>query len=309
MNNLPIKLDLPEHFLEDEVREGYTISIKQKKIWAVELDLMDQLLRVCKKYNIKVIAFAGTILGAVRHKGFIPWDDDMDVALLREDYEKLLKVAPYEFKEPYFFQTAETDPAYFIGYARLRNSQTTGVVEVNKASNYNCGIYIDIFVLDGYSENKTLFNKNYRKKLICDKILNKYNVNQPHKNSTNKIASLFIHHTVCRVIPYDNMKKKYHSYLIKFNEKTERVSIVTQSLKFIKKYWCMKSDFKYIINVPFENLIIPIPANYDEVLKHMYGNYMKYPPVEERGLWHEGMLTFNPDIPYKEFFKRLENED
>ena len=87
---LPIKLKLPEGFLEPEERCGYQVTTKLKKIWAVELDLLDQFQKVCAKHNIKYQVFAGTLLGAVRHKGFIPWDDDIDVCMPREDYDKIL---------------------------------------------------------------------------------------------------------------------------------------------------------------------------------------------------------------------------
>ena len=102
-----IELDirLPEQFLNEEIRYGYTITRQMKEVWAVELDLLNKLLEVCKKHNISVFASGGTMLGAVRHKGFIPWDDDIDMMMFREDYEKLCLVAPLEFRYPYFFQT------------------------------------------------------------------------------------------------------------------------------------------------------------------------------------------------------------
>ena len=155
-------LKFPDEFFKEEVRCGYRVSVQTKKIWAIELDLLNELLKVCKKHNIKVCAFAGTILGAVRHQGFIPWDDDIDVALTRENYEKLLQVAPSEFKNQYFFQTIQTDPNYFFGYARLRNSLTTGIIVGNDRLDYNNGIYVDIFVLDGKVDDDALLKKQLK---------------------------------------------------------------------------------------------------------------------------------------------------
>ena len=86
--------------MREEVRDEFLVTTERKKIWGVELQLLNELLRVCNKHNIKVYVFAGTLLGAVRHKGFIPWDDDADVCLLHDDYVKLCKVAPKEFKVP-----------------------------------------------------------------------------------------------------------------------------------------------------------------------------------------------------------------
>ena len=139
------KLDFPDDFFAPEVRCGYEVSEKNKKVWAILLDLVVELERVCKKYNITMYADAGTLLGTVRHQGFIPWDDDIDIALKRKDYEKLCKVASKEFKHPYFFQTAYTDDHCFRGHAQLRNTETTGIVFLDHGMPYNKGIFIDIF--------------------------------------------------------------------------------------------------------------------------------------------------------------------
>ena len=138
---------------DEEKRDGYVVETKMKKIWSVQLDLLMELQRVCNRYNIKMFVVWGTLLGAIRHKGFIPWDDDLDVGLLREDYDKLCEIASKEFCEPYFFQTADSDRNFFIGYARLRNSDTTGIIKDNLDVEYNNGIYIDIYPLDGYPQN------------------------------------------------------------------------------------------------------------------------------------------------------------
>ena len=100
-----INLKISNTFFDEEIRDGYKVSREMKKIWAVELDLLNELNRVCNKHNIRCMAWAGTMLGAIRHKGFIPWDDDIDIMLFRDDYEKLCEIAPSEFTYPYFFQT------------------------------------------------------------------------------------------------------------------------------------------------------------------------------------------------------------
>ena len=144
---LPIKIDLPKGFLEEEVRCGYTISAEMKKLWAVELDLLAEFDRVCRKNNLTYYAFCGTLLGAVRHSGFIPWDDDIDVVMFREDFKKLSEVAEEEFQHPYFFQTPFSDPGLVMGGCRLRNSDTTVSNDVEFKRPYkNKGIFIDLFV-------------------------------------------------------------------------------------------------------------------------------------------------------------------
>ncbi len=301
-------LNLPAGFLDTEERCGYTVSSKQKKIWAVQLDLLYQLLNVCKKHDIRIIAYCGTILGAVRHKGYIPWDDDIDVALTRTEFEKLLKVAPQEFNEPYFFQTALSDEEYFLGYARLRNSDTTGIITENNTLNYNNGIYIDVFVIDSYthSEKKLHSQLTIRKLLLL--LLDTYH---PHIRYNHKVVnalSKFLHYTFCKIVPYKSIVSLYNKNLSKYNKIEGRLSLMTHELPLLKKYWCHVSDLDNIIEVPFENIMIPIPKNYDEVLNNMYGNYMEFPPVEKRGIWHEGQLIFEPEIPYKDYITKHKDE-
>jgi len=89
----------------DEVRCGYKVSSEMKKIWSIELDLARKLKEVCEKYHLRFYMQAGTLLGAVRHQGFIPWDDDMDFVMPREDFDILESIAHKEFTEPYFLQT------------------------------------------------------------------------------------------------------------------------------------------------------------------------------------------------------------
>ena len=146
-HGLPIKIELPEHYLEEEVRCDYTVSRKMKEVWAVELDLLSELARVCSKHNIEFYAEGGTLLGCIRHKGFIPWDDDIDIAMTRDNYRKLC-AATDDFHFPYFLQTEQTDFGSMRGHAQLRNSLTTGALESETDLQINQGIFIDIFPMD-----------------------------------------------------------------------------------------------------------------------------------------------------------------
>ena len=150
-----------EFCFEEEIRDGYLVTERVKKIWYTEINLLIAFDRMCKEHNLKYSVCYGTLLGAIRHKGFIPWDDDIDVFMMRDDYNKMLKIAPNYFKEPYFFQSAYTDVMVW-GFSKLRDSRTTAIEFDNMKEQFNQGIFIDIFPLDstddGSAKMKTVTN-------------------------------------------------------------------------------------------------------------------------------------------------------
>ena len=146
---------IPQNFYEVEVREGCEISEYTKRVWAREIELYFEFDRVCKKHNLTYYIAYGSLLGAVRHGGFIPWDDDLDVLMMREDYDALCKIAPEEFKEPFFFQNEHTDKGCRLAFTKLRNSNTCGMTPFEKLHDfrYNQGMFFDIFPLDNVSND------------------------------------------------------------------------------------------------------------------------------------------------------------
>lgn len=305
-----IKLNLDDEFFKEEIRCDYKVTKKTKKIWAIELDLLNEFLFVCKKHNIIATVYGGTLLGAVRHKGMIPWDDDIDVCMTRDNYERLLKVANDEFRYPYFFQTALSDRRYFCGYARLRNSLTTGLILPGNSIEYNHGIYIDIYVLDGYIYDLKLLNRQILKSNILRFFANAYHLNTNSSSRLKKACKTILLHLIkasfCNFCSYKTIIMWYNKNLSRYNAISDRVSIMTHEKWAIQKYWCYLSDLESPIYLPFENIFVPAPTHYEEILTRMYGDYMKYPPIEKRGEWHNGsngMIVFDPDKPYKEYMQ------
>lgn len=125
-------------FFRPEVRCDFLVDENRKKIWAIELDLLIKFDAVCKKHNLKYFLMYGSLLGAVRHKGFIPWDDVLDVAMPKEDYEKFLTLAN-EFDHPYFLQTPYTDNGYFFSFAKLINDNTSAISKMFAFQNFHKG--------------------------------------------------------------------------------------------------------------------------------------------------------------------------
>lgn len=184
-----LNLEIPHGFLDEEVRSGYVVTSDMKAIWAVELDLLAELDKMCRNYNLRYCVAAGTLLGAIRHRGFIPWDDDIDIYMLRKDYDQLMILAN-QFTFPYFLQSTYTEKKLYRPHAQLRNSNTTGYIDEDKYRDINKGIFIDIFPLDGVSE---LEEENRKQRKIYDRynrILSRFNTAMDYKPETSIIKNL-----------------------------------------------------------------------------------------------------------------------
>ena len=297
---LPIQLDLPEGFLKEEVRNGYTVSSEMKRIWAVELDLLNELLITCKKYGLSIFTDGGTTLGAVRHGGFIPWDDDIDMVMFREDYRKLCQIAESEFKYPYFFQTEYTDPGSMRGHAQLRNSLTTGILssEIKHRYSFNQGIFIDIFPLDNIPDDKNerdiFFKKIARKRKKAFQYANistRYMDNPGVKGAIKKILHQSVHTNKNKYF------EQFENYIQKYNyRQTEYISKLffkahPERLIWKKEWFC---DVTYL---PFEMFKVPVPFIYEEVLNKFFGDWRTPHNISS---YHGGVI-FDGTKSYQEY--------
>lgn len=302
---LPIKIDLPDGFLEEEVRCGYTVSADMKKLWAVELDLMAEFDRVCRKHGLTYFVDGGTLLGTVRHNGFIPWDDDVDLVMLREEYEKLVKVADKEFQHPYFFQTTESDPGLIMGGSRLRNSDTTLISDFeNKRPYENKGVFIDLYVLDSVPEDEKKLQSIRRTLKTSWKILRYAAYYESYFHSDREMtvgqkllgmASLVLK----RIFGIRGLCRKYEKYCTQWNN-TDTDLIA--SLKSNRGYVILhKNWYSEVHSATFEGMKVPIPNGYKEFLVEMYGDdYMVMKQVQST---HRA-LKFDAEVPYQNYLER-----
>ena len=291
-----LNIKLPETFLLEEERDGYLVSAKMKQLWAVQLDLLNELDRVCKKYDLKYILDFGTLLGAVRHKGYIPWDDDIDVSMLREDYDKLMEIAPNEFKEPYFMQNRDTDKGYDISVTKLRRSDTTYMMTENTKHpmSYNQGIFIDIFVFDYLPSNdKDVLSRIGRESY--EAFLHGYVLShRPDLHDGIKLPATFLRYVYYK-IKYGSAEKEFNRLeeIARLYGPSDYVgNIIYMDTRCRPLKW-----FQDVAYAPFEFLTLPIPVLYDDVLRERYGDYMT--PV--RGSTVHSLVFYDVNRSYKEY--------
>ena len=283
---------IPGSFIEPETRCEYLVSEKVKKIWAIEIDLYLEFVRVCRKYNLRFYALGGTILGAVRHGGYIPWDDDLDVGMPREDYNKLFEIGPKEFQNPYFLQNPYTDPGYYVSFAKLRNSNTASISMPFKNAGFNQGIAIDIFPID-YADPET-YQEDFEKVYECIMKCSSYmKVGSETQLNSRQMENFKKFRTDNPMGEYEKLQKIISRY-----GKTPYMALsVTTVYPFPRLIWPSEC-FDSVVEMPYETIEVVLPSGYDRILTQSFGDYMKFPPIEKRGNWHSGVY-WDPDNSYE----------
>ncbi len=253
---------------------------KLKKIHDVELELLQEFDRICKKNNLNYTVTGGTLLGAVRHGGFIPWDDDADVVMMRKDYDRFQKICEKELDHSkFYFQSIETTPGYRWGYGKLRRKNTVFLREGQEGMPYEQGIFMDIFPRDGVPDGKI---ERRIHTFLCF-ALRKIMWSEIGKDrEKNRIRRLI--YTVLSYIPQKTIVKLYRK-LIRYSNKKETKLVRALTFPLPKRLsgagYCRKWYNNYL-PIKFENITVQAEANYKDWLKAEFGDYMKMPPVEKR---------------------------
>ncbi len=268
---------------------------ERQAVWAVQLKLLEAFDGVCRRHGLRYFAGGGTLLGAVRHKGYIPWDDDIDLFMLRRDYDHLLAVGA-AFRPPFFLQTAYNDAYYSRGHAQLRLDGTTAILAGEWGKyRFHQGIFIDIFPLDCVPDDPTEQAAQRHRLARWNRWLAatvRY-PGSPHKTPL-KTA---VHHLLSWV-PYRVLYWKMEQECKRYRH-TARVALL--SFEPQSDRWVMPaSAFAGAVEWRFEHTEIPVPVGFDTILTTAYGDYLT--PRQEP-TYHEGVF-FDPHRDWQEYVKR-----
>ena len=280
-------MEFANSYFEDEVREGFYVPAMVKRAWTAELEVLSEIDRICCKYDIPYFADWGTFLGIVRHGGFIPWDDDLDICMRRKDYKRFLEVAEYELKDEYKVFTFRTHPDfwYFLTRVVAKNRICFEEDHLRKYHQFPYIVGVDIFVLDYVprdAEKEEYRNKAARYAIevadeICTKELSEEETEQ-YLSIVEKICSIKIPRELIsrkhdlRVYLYDIAERLFDAF---DEEESDKLTRMMPEGLYNKRMRLKKEYYDDIIRLPFENTTIPVPMAYDEMLRERYGDYMK----------------------------------
>ncbi|MCH5203691.1 MAG: LicD family protein [Oscillospiraceae bacterium] len=283
--------------LDAETICDYHVSSNRKKLWACEIELLDALERTCKKNNITYFVLWGSAIGAVRHGGFIPWDDDIDIGMVREDFEVLRKCDKSEFADCVDFQYGVSDHGVDM-IMRIRDARTTGIVFDEVNSKGNKGAFIEIYPFDYVKNNK----RRLRQAKLNLHIYNCINTKVKHiqrkglkKAVFGIINALFTPEKLWSL--FERISKLQNNGSHEFIDSPAVPSPYTLKGQHLFR----TEDCVNTISMPFEYTTIRVPEGYDRVISAGFKNYMTLPPVEERGTHHKSIVFYDPNRPYTEY--------
>lgn len=260
-----------------------------------QLELLIEFDRICRENNLKYQLFSGTLLGAIRHKGFIPWDDDIDVCMLREDYEKFINISKKSLNEKYFLQTHETQRNYYHSFARIRKNNTLAVQDAFSEFNIHHGIFIDVFPMDNVLPD-TINGKIQNTLLNIVKKLKYFKIKKEIINTTifyKKWLKLSIYYMLKPISIYRFNKLETQISKMFKNKKTKYVTCIADGKPSENwRYMIEKNHFYDVVEGEFENYLFYIPRDYDKVLKKIFGDYMMLPPLNKR-IPHHRIIELN----------------
>lgn len=257
-----------------------------KKLHEAELEILDEIVRVCDENNIKYFIMFGTLLGAVRHKGFIPWDDDIDIAMMREDYIKFLEIAPKKLRPKFFLDNIDNNKKWYLHFSKVKNKNTIFEEEASVGFDGAKNIFVDIFPIDFINDDHFSKKVIFKEKIVAflSSIMRTKTFNRVESKKALFASKFISNETAIKLINKVCISKK----------RTDNVVYYSWHLSN-----CFLAPYNYFFplkKIEFEGKKYYAPGNYKNVLTHLYGeDYMELPPVEKRRTHKPIKIKFEDD--------------
>ena len=265
-------------------------KIDQNNLKLIQIEILNFINDFCQKNNINYWLDCGTLLGAVRHKGYIPWDDDIDIGMLRKDYDKFMNTFNENNKSKYRAHCYENDKYWTYPFGKVLDESTI-LYEPDEKSGIKISVYVDIFVYDNAPTKKELLKKMYRKR----DILYKLNNIQRFKKFTEKERQKYNYIRYPFWLLFQLLPKRiFLKKSIKNGKKYKDIEtgVIGNFSDMVSHIKCDKRIFDSFIKLEFEGKKYPVPIGYKDWLEAFYGDYMILPPIEKRVSHHKYIAYF-----------------
>lgn len=258
-----------------------------EEIQNIEMGILGEFIRICSKFSLKYYLLEGSLLGAIRHQGIIPWDDDIDVGMFREDYEKFLELAPQEIRSPYIISNYKIREGYKDYITQISHSEKRVNTSFRKKDDV-MNVWIDVFVIDGMPRNPIRhfihkYNLLFHKMIMMWSDLDHYLVTgRENRPWFEKLAI-----KMCRTFHFEKIINSSKALKRMDNcLKSFHISSTNNTINFMSEYkWRTEFPLEYYGEgrvSSFGSLYAVIPEKAEEMLKSIYGNYMELPPEDKR---------------------------
>ena len=273
-----------------------------REIQLFQLQMLKDVAKVCDENNIDYMLSSGTLLGAVRHGGFIPWDDDIDICMTLQNYNKFLKIGQEKLGDRYFVQNYKTEKNYNEFWTQIRANNTTSMPIKCKDMDIHWGICIDIFPLVGVSKDIVKAEKQRKALSLCRMLISDKYLKAIGEKITLKMKIIYL------------FPRKFRRWLCTINEKRFMLDMEKEEncafvwYDFFEKY--PVEIFKEYTNIYFEDAMFKTMSKKDEYLTIAYGDYMIPPPIDKQGGHSDKLGDIIMDInkDYREYKKQLYEE-
>lgn len=254
-----------------------------RHLQSLELMILKEFIRICEENNLTYYMYAGSLLGTIRHQGFIPWDDDLDVIMFRDDFDKFKEIFMSTPNEKLTLLCNETEEDYFHLLSKLMLKGTFFEEDWVNQVNFSIGINMDIFVLDDLSNDKFKRNYQLKKSFLYNKLLIMSMIKLDNLPFLTKVVTHGGYYilNLLKIKPRW-LNKRCLNFLNKYrDDNAECVFDISATAEEYPQIF-NKRKFKIVKKAKFENIEVNVPGNYDEILKSLYGDYMQLPPKEDR---------------------------
>lgn len=258
----------------------------------VMLDILLYIDDICRKNDICYSLIGGSLIGAIRHSGFIPWDDDVDIILTYDNYEKLINILKHNDNSKYKVLSHDLDKNYFFPFVKVVDTDTYVIEENCLEQIKDYGVYVDVFVYNNVSNDNREREKFVKKLKLLNSMLSRKPINYKEIGLKQSILRLG-KNTLSKILGYNKIHKIINKHNVKYNNQITDYVVSNWPIYAINKEVQLASDLDGYIDVNFEGEKIMIFKSYDNVLRNTFGDYMVLPPVEKR--YSHGLKAFWKD--------------